>query len=181
MVTIEEIQAAYYMVAATGVLVAAGYYVMNMRQTIENRKAQLFTQLTSMFLQKEFLSDSTELLSLQWTDFDDFARKYDSGVNPSNYVKRMQVCNFLEQLGFYLRKKQIDVEQLSTVNGGNFWVVWLWEKYGPIWKRYREIMNLPDLYVNFEYLAGEIVKYQSSRGHEVISSPTGGAYFPDAK
>jgi hypothetical protein len=29
MVTIEEIQAAYYMVAATGVLVAAAYYVFN--------------------------------------------------------------------------------------------------------------------------------------------------------
>ena len=31
MVTIEEIQAAYYMAAATGVLVAAIYYFYNMR------------------------------------------------------------------------------------------------------------------------------------------------------
>ena len=30
MVSFEEIQAAYYMVAATGVLVAAVYYVMNL-------------------------------------------------------------------------------------------------------------------------------------------------------
>jgi hypothetical protein len=30
MVDLAEIQAAYYMVAATGVLVAAGYYVLNM-------------------------------------------------------------------------------------------------------------------------------------------------------
>ena len=179
MVDLAEIQAAYYMVAATGVLVAAAYYVLNMRQTIENRKSQLFTQLTSMFLHKELLTDIVELLNLKWTDFDDFARKYDSGVNPEHYVKRMLACNYLEQLGFYVRKKQIDIEQLSTLNGGGFWIIWLWEKYGPIWKRYREVLSIPDLYVNFEYLAGELVEYQRRRGQEVVSSSSGGAYSPD--
>ena len=38
MVSIEEIQAAYYMVAATGVLVAAVYYVMTLRTTQRNMK-----------------------------------------------------------------------------------------------------------------------------------------------
>jgi hypothetical protein len=33
MVDLSEIQAAYYMVAVTGVLVAAIYYVLNMRAT----------------------------------------------------------------------------------------------------------------------------------------------------
>jgi hypothetical protein len=38
MVTIEEIQAAYYMVAATGVLVAAAFYILNIRETMRNRR-----------------------------------------------------------------------------------------------------------------------------------------------
>ena len=42
MVELAEIQAAYYMVAATGVLVAAIYYVFNMRATLQTRQAQLF-------------------------------------------------------------------------------------------------------------------------------------------
>jgi Flp pilus assembly protein TadB len=52
LVDLAEIQAAYYMVAATGVLVAAGYYVLNMRamqrsskQTLDTRQAQLLMNL----------------------------------------------------------------------------------------------------------------------------------------
>ncbi len=41
MVELAEIQAAYYMVAATGVLVAAIYYVYNMRAAERNKKIQL--------------------------------------------------------------------------------------------------------------------------------------------
>jgi hypothetical protein len=38
LVDLAEIQAAYYMVAATGVLVAAVYYVMTLRTTQRNMK-----------------------------------------------------------------------------------------------------------------------------------------------
>ena len=39
MVELAEIQAVYYMVAATGVLVAAVFYMFNLRETMRNRKA----------------------------------------------------------------------------------------------------------------------------------------------
>ena len=39
MVTLEEIQAVYYMVAATGVLVAAAFYIVNIRTN--QRKQEL--------------------------------------------------------------------------------------------------------------------------------------------
>jgi len=45
LVSLAEIQAAYYMVAATGVLIAAIYYIVNMRTTLQTRQAQLFMQL----------------------------------------------------------------------------------------------------------------------------------------
>ncbi len=45
MVSIDEIQAAYYMVAATGVLIAAIYYVYNLKTTLQTRQAQLFMQI----------------------------------------------------------------------------------------------------------------------------------------
>jgi len=50
MVDLVEIQAAYYMVAATGVLVAAGYYVLNMRTQTRTREAQLFMQSFNIWL-----------------------------------------------------------------------------------------------------------------------------------
>jgi hypothetical protein len=44
MVSFEEIQAAYYMVAATGVLVAAIYYIMNLRNAVRDRRRQTILQ-----------------------------------------------------------------------------------------------------------------------------------------
>ena len=44
MVDLAEIQAAYYMVAATGVLVAAVYYILNIRTTQRNMKQTLETR-----------------------------------------------------------------------------------------------------------------------------------------
>ena len=44
MVDLAEIQAAYYMVAATGVLVAAIYYVYNMRISQKNSMLALKAQ-----------------------------------------------------------------------------------------------------------------------------------------
>ena len=41
MVELAEIQAAYYIVAATGVLVAATYYILNLRETNKNRRITL--------------------------------------------------------------------------------------------------------------------------------------------
>jgi len=41
MVSFEEIQAAYYMVAATGVLVAAVFYVLNLRISRRNQDLSL--------------------------------------------------------------------------------------------------------------------------------------------
>jgi hypothetical protein len=48
MVDLAEIQAAYYMVAATGVLVAAVYYVMTIRTTQRNLKENLETRQTQL-------------------------------------------------------------------------------------------------------------------------------------
>jgi len=60
MVDLAEIQAAYYMVAATGVLVAAVYYVMTLRTTQRNMKANLETR------QAQFMSQiSEDLTSLE--------------------------------------------------------------------------------------------------------------------
>jgi hypothetical protein len=41
MVELADIQAAYYMVAATGVLVAAACYILAMRATLETRRIGL--------------------------------------------------------------------------------------------------------------------------------------------
>ncbi len=177
MVDLTEIQAVYYMVAATGVLVAAAYYVMNLRQSIQNRKAQLFTQITQVIVTKEFLKDTNELMNQHWTDFDDFARKYDSAVDRDNYSKRAQMWNIMDNVGYYLKKGQIDIEQANTVMQG-FYPIWIWGKYGDIIKRYRVILKVPTYFENFEYMVNELVKYHESKGLEIAYHGSGGDYTP---
>ena len=64
MVDLAEIQSIYYMVAATGVLIAAIYYVVNMKatqrnmkNTLETRQAQIFMQLYALYDNREFFED----------------------------------------------------------------------------------------------------------------------------
>ncbi len=78
MVTIEEIQAAYYMVAATGVLVAAVYYIMNMRAAERNKKVQLSTSITERLGSKDSMRDFATLVTLKWKDVDEYLKKYES-------------------------------------------------------------------------------------------------------
>ncbi|MCX6654088.1 MAG: hypothetical protein NTY03_03080, partial [Candidatus Bathyarchaeota archaeon] len=86
MVTIEEIQAIYYMVAATGVLVAAVYYILNMRATLQTRQAQLFMHLYDRMSQPELSSIINNIrYNLKWSDPDDFWRKYGAETNLEEY------------------------------------------------------------------------------------------------
>ena len=82
MVDLAEIQAIYYMVAATGVLVAAVFYILNMRETTRNRRLTLTNNLMQNFTSEEGSRRWLELMTMEWKDFDDFRAKYDSSLNP---------------------------------------------------------------------------------------------------
>ena len=116
----------------------------------------------------------------QWADFDDFARRYDSGVNPDNWAKRSLHWNFLDNLGYYVRTGQLDIEQANTVLGG-FYPVWLWLKYADVIKRYREVLDLPFYLENFEFLATKLIELNRSRGHPIRYDGSGGSYTPPSE
>jgi len=82
MVSIEEIQAAYYMVAATGVLVAAAYYIYNtrinqrmMKVTQDSRKAEVTNNILNNLQSLESWKAFFDVMNLEWKDFEDFAKK----------------------------------------------------------------------------------------------------------
>ena len=79
MVTIEEIQAAYYMVAATGVLVAAVYYIYNIRVNQKAVKTTLETRQTQLFMQV------MDKMDQRWqADFWELARALNIWINMSS-------------------------------------------------------------------------------------------------
>ena len=89
MVDLFEIQVVYYMVAATGVLVAAVFHILNLRisqknqeqstkaqqQTLDTRQVQLFMNIYQKFEEPEFQNSYWEIILLQWRDFDEYIKK----------------------------------------------------------------------------------------------------------
>ena len=161
MVTFQDIQTAYYMVAATGVLIAAIFYVLNMRETTKNRKATLTNNLMQFITSTERAKIGMELLSMEWEDFDDFYRKYDSTVNPDNYAKRMVHWGYYEILGVQYRTGLLDVETIYAVSGVS--IVNMWLRFKPIIEEYRKFDYGKDFYQNWEYLANDLARIKAVR------------------
>ncbi len=174
MVTIEEIQAVYYMVAATGVLVAAIYYVINIRATqrnmkenLQTRQTQLFMQIFQRFQDPEFSNQWNILMDRTWKDTDDFMKKY--GGNPSpDGASLLSVQTYFEGVAVLLMKKMIDIDivyELMPTMATTFW-----KKYESLVKQFREEMGYPQLFRPVEYLSDRLVEHARLRGDPVLAA-----------
>jgi hypothetical protein len=171
MVDLAEIQAAYYMVAATGVLVAAVYYVINLKETSINRRIALTnSMLIPLNMTEEGNRRFGELMSMEWKDYNDFYSKYDSTVNLNNFAKRVTVWNTFDAIGYEYRKGVLDAETVYGVL--NMSAVNMWLKFKPIIDEYRKTDYGRDMYVNFEYLAGEMARMKAERDASWKGSPS---------
>jgi len=150
-----EIQAAYYMVAATGVLVAAVYYVLNMRANSKARQAQMFMGIYERFNTPEAIDSSIRLLNLKVKDFDEFHRL----LNESNADGRSLnwYSAYYEGLGVLVREKFIDIRLVSLLMYGE--LKWFWEKYGSYWRQYRVAESYPRAMVEGEFLYDSVMEY----------------------
>ncbi len=157
MVTIEEIQAAYYMVAATGVLVAATYYVMNMKATLQTRQAQLFMHLYDRMSQPELSAIINNIrYNLKWSDPEDFWRKYGAETNIDEYSRIASAGNYFKGIGVLLKKGLIDKMFIYDLLSSPLKVYW--ERMGPVIIERRRVTNNPNLFAFVDYLYDEMVK-----------------------
>jgi hypothetical protein len=110
------------------------------------------------------MSDTIDLLSMQWDDLPDFYRKYDSSVDKENFVKRFHYWLLMDRIGALLMKGLIDRDLTYNLLGG-FAATWQWQKFKPIIMHQREYQNLKELGVGWEYLVNEMIKMREERGH----------------
>ena len=162
MVSIEEIQAAYYMVAATGVLVAAGYYVLNMRATLETRQVQLFMDLYKTYSSKDNQKDR-DAMQLTWK-FDgirDFIEKYGAINNPDEHAKwDTQIAQYVG-IGVLVRRGMIKPDLVFDLINDSFTI--FWEKFLPVIKEHRG-GYLASYAQDAEYLYDEMRRIAAERG-----------------
>lgn|GEM_PF-3213385 len=167
MVDLVGIQAAYYMVAATGVLVAAVFYVLNLREITKSRRITLTNTMMMPFMSEEGNRLFIDLVNMQWDDLDDFKRRYDSRTNPENYAKRGAMWNLCENFGRLYREGLIDLETLDL--GSNGIIQYMWVKFKPVIEMYRRSDYGSHAYENFEYVAGQLEEFHKRKYGESYS------------
>ena len=165
MVDLAEIQAAYYMVAATGVLVAAVYYVLNMRATqrnmksnLETRQAQFLMSLYQRFSDPEYQDNFfTTMFKMNWDDYEDFTKKYPTDSKESN--KFFTLSAFYKGIGLLVEQNLVDVDTVAKLLGGD--LIPYWEKFGPPVIEMRKSRGLMSIFSGTEWLYYELKKVSS--------------------
>jgi len=154
LVSLAEIQAAYYMVAATGVLIAAIYYIVNMRTTLQTRQAQLFMQLYDRW--------TFDIGEKFWDFLDDemkTAEEYMEKLSKDKeFRKRTSILSrYHEGVGVLVRFGLLDIRYIAYLAS---WPTRMyWEKYKPIIEDVRRLQNAPRGDSESEYLYNELMKY----------------------
>ena len=161
MVSFEEIQATYYMVAATGVLAASLYYIYNVRTsqrnartTLETRQTQLFMQLFAQYNNKDFMQDYAKVsYDVEYKSLEDWTKKYDYKVDRETWASWARVGRFFDGVGILVRRGLIDVD--LVIDELRELILFSWDKMRPWVHEVRAEMKSPHTWENFEYLAGE--------------------------
>ena len=168
-------------VAIFGVIAGFSYYVLTVRnqqktqRTAEqNRQIQLLMEFTAT---EEGSKRIVELLKMEWTDYDDFERKYGSDNNPDNYAKRTQMWSQADTLGYMLKKGLIDRELLFDRMGTG--VHFIWVKFEKVIKEIRSRYNQPLAWIHYDYLIEEYLKYMQEKGIDTTVPNAFFSYVPD--
>ena len=184
MVDLALLQSVSYIAGALGVCVAAIFYVLNlrisqrnMRQTLETRKLQFVTSITSQLNSEEGWRRYGDLLNMEWKDYDDFERKYGSDYNLDNFAKRMSVWYTFNTLGMLVREKLIEPELLYPILDGS--PTMFWTKFKNVIKEQRKIYGNMDELSDFEFLSNEILRVVLSKDPSVKIRETLTRYIPD--
>jgi len=154
MVELAEIQAAYYMVAATGVLVAAVYYILNMRASIQTRQAQLFMQLYDRWT----FDIGEKFWNFLDVDIKTAEEYFDKFKKDKEYARNVSIlARYHEGLGVLVRFGLLDIKYIAYLASWPTRVYW--EKYKPIIADIRKIQNAPRSDSETEYLYNRLMQY----------------------
>jgi len=178
-----EISTIRDLVTIFGVIAGFSYYVLtvrnaqrNQQQQLEARKAQFFSQIYSWFIQTESLVEYMEILNWEWTDYDDFEKKYGSDNNLRGYAVRTRVWSTIDMLGKYVRDGLVDLDLIYPMI---YITLFQWFKWKDVIEEQRKRYYTPLYLENWEYLVNEFIKYGEKIGYPWTPPATLSRYVPD--
>lgn len=148
------------LVAISGVLIALGYYIINIRNQRVTRQTQLLMNIYETYRSKEFRLIQTKLQNLEYTDFHDFWERYGYENNPESWAEWLEVASFFNGIGVLVHRNMIDIGLVEELFSNI--VVRMWEKMGGIIVEWRKVVaedreRKYDLLHGFDYLYDQIV------------------------
>ena len=158
-----DVQTVSIAVASAGVLVAATYYLLQIRHQTRIRKTDLVIRLYNTYSSKEFNDAWYDVMGLQFKDYKEYREKYGS-----RFLKDMRelgksasiVIGFFELVGVLLYRKYIDLVIVNDIFSP-LEVKELYEKWKPVILGGRKTHNLPIEFGGLEYLYNELLTKQS--------------------
>ena len=163
-----DIQTVSIAIASAGVLIAAIYYVLQIRHqtkarqdTARTRQADLLMRLYSTWGSDDLQRATYTVFDLKFKDYDDYVKKYGSVVSETPAIVAVfRVGWFFNGIGVLLQSNLADIELIDKLFG--YMVIWLWEILKPIVEAERKATNQPKSLEWFEYLYNEMKKREQA-------------------
>jgi hypothetical protein len=114
---------------------------------------------------------------MEWSDYDDFERKYGSDVDVDNCAKRLTMWHSYDNLGAMLRSGLVDAETLY--DSALFAAYEMWTKFEGVIMEMRRRYDGTDYFVNYEYLAKEMLRIKLLRDQSFKIPASFVKYVPD--
>ena len=145
-----DLQTISVSLATLGVLVAATYYILTLRNQNRTRQAQLFMQIYSQWNSEEFARMRIVIRKMDYETFEEVLEKYRFEVNPDSWIARHSLCRFYSGLGMLVHDDEIELSRVEDMMGDI--IVDSWETLRTATLSSREKYGWTELYLFFEYL-----------------------------
>jgi hypothetical protein len=140
-------------VASASVVLAAIYYVLQIRHQTRTRKTDLVIRLNATWVSKDIMEAWSRVMERDIEEYDTSSLSMSS-----KWVPEMQIAQFFEELGYLVHSGFADFELIYAL----FPVGATWGKLRFLVARIRESRNNPTYYEWFEYLYNETRKREQA-------------------
>jgi hypothetical protein len=127
-----DIQTVSIAIASAGILIAAIYYLLQIRHQTRMRQTDLVMRLYSDWGSEDIQKAVRTVVQLEFKDYDDYVKKYTpvSLIGSAVWLDIWKVGWFFNGIGVLLQSKLADVELIDKLFG--YMVLSIWEKLEPI-------------------------------------------------
>lgn len=139
------------LVAIFGVIAGFSYYVLTVRNNDKIRRKDILFQRINI-MDQDFYNNWRRIFGFNSTDWQtshEYVKYIQEHPDDYGYISNIQML--FQSIGTLLKDGVIDSEFIFNIYSPNM-IIWTWEKLIPLVSMYREVINYPDYFSNFEYL-----------------------------